>query len=60
MSAGEMVKPVGNPHMALLKLARECPHAGPASCGCNSVRRCSRLGRDVSLRECLKCVNGDA
>ena len=45
-----------NAHLALLKLARACPHAGPASCGCNSVRRCARYNRDVAMSECLACV----
>jgi hypothetical protein len=49
-------EPEPNPHMALLKLVRECPRGGPASCGCNAVRRCSALGRDVAMSECLECA----
>ena len=48
--------PAPNPHVALLPLARACPHAGPASCGCNAVRRCAIYNRDVAIEQCLRCV----
>lgn len=51
--------PAPNPHMALILRARECPRAGPASCGCDAVRRCDRLHRDVAMSECLECVKAD-
>ncbi|WP_337177706.1 hypothetical protein [Paludisphaera sp.] len=60
MESGEPpAHPAPNPHMTLLKLARECPHAGPWSEGCGCARRCARLDRDVVMVECLECVKAD-
>lgn len=55
-TAAPVDPPAPNPHAVLLKLVRACPHAGLASCGCNSVRRCAAYNRDVAISECLACV----
>ncbi|MDG3003257.1 hypothetical protein [Paludisphaera mucosa] len=39
--------------------ARECPAAGPAACGCTGARSCSKLGRDVTLDDCIGCPGPD-
>lgn len=40
------------------RLVRECPHRGKPGCGCSGSVHCSRLGRDVTHRECFGCVKG--
>lgn len=55
-TAAPVDPPAPNPHAVLLKLVRDCPHAGPASCGCNAVRRCAIYNRDVAIEQCLRCV----
>jgi len=47
---------VPNAYQIQLQQVRECPHAGPASCGCNAVRRCAIYNRDVAIEQCLRCV----
>lgn len=47
-----------NTHMVLVQLARDCPEAGPPSCGCERLRWCARNRKNVSPSECFACLKG--
>ena len=44
--------------IAVLKLAKECPHRSKASCGCSEPYRCALAGNaTVTWEDCGRCLD---
>lgn len=48
--------PARNPYRAQVAAVRDCPYGSKASCGCASKRKCWKVGREIPLADCYRCI----